>query len=135
MSSAVTLALAQRLVRKLCPNCKKEVAATDAEKKTIYAALAGISESEKPKETSKLWKQVGCNKCSQTGYKGRIGVFEGIVMDSSIEKIIRENPSEREIRAAAKPQGILTMPQDGIMKVLAGITSLEEVERVVGFYE
>jgi len=56
-------------------------------------------------------------------------------MDSVIEKIIRENPSEREIRAAAKPQGVMTMPQDGMLKVLSGITSLEEVERVIGFYE
>ena len=62
-------------------------------------------------------------------------MFEGIAMDSAIEKIIRENPSEREIRAAGKPQGILTMPQDGVLKALAGITTLEEVERVVGFSE
>jgi len=135
MSSAVTLALAQRLIRKLCTHCKKETVTTDAEKKTISNVIAEIPENEKPKEISKIWKPVGCDKCSQTGYKGRTGAFECVVMDSVIEKIIRENPSEREIRAAAKPQGVMTMPQDGMLKVLSGITSLEEVERVIGFYE
>jgi len=135
MSSAITLALAQRLVRKLCPACKKEAVLTADEKKRVESVLAGLPSEEVAPQTAKAWKPVGCDKCSQTGYKGRVGVFEGIAMDSAIEKIIRENPSEREIRAAGKPQGILTMPQDGVLKALAGITTLEEVERVVGFSE
>ncbi|TSC84519.1 MAG: Uncharacterized protein G01um101417_184 [Parcubacteria group bacterium Gr01-1014_17] len=135
MSSAVTLALAQRLVRKLCPVCKKESAPTAEQKKLIEQTLAELPVGESAPQTAKAWKPVGCAQCSETGYKGRIGVFEGIAMDSVIEKIIRENPSEREIRAAGKPQGLLTMPQDGVLKALAGITSLEEVERVVGFNE
>lgn len=135
MSSAVTLALAQRLVRKLCPICKKETTLTAEQKKLVEQMLTGLPADEHASQTAKAWKPVGCDKCSQTGYKGRIGVFEGIVMDGAIEKIIRENPSEREIRAAGKPQGLLTMPQDGVLKALAGVTSLEEVERVVGFSE
>ncbi len=135
MSSAVTLTLAQRLVRKLCPHCKKETAPTAEEKKQIEQTLANMPAGEAVPPQMKLWKPVGCSKCSETGYKGRIGVFEGIAMDAAIEKIIRENPSEREIRAAALPQGLMTMPQDGILKALAGISSFEEVERVVGFNE
>ncbi|OHA19000.1 MAG: hypothetical protein A3C08_03750 [Candidatus Taylorbacteria bacterium RIFCSPHIGHO2_02_FULL_47_18] len=135
MSSAITLALAQRLVRKLCSICKKETALSAYEKKLVEQVLAGLPKEESVPQTARAWKAVGCDKCSQTGYKGRIGVFEGIVMDSAIEKIIRENPSEREIRATGKPQGLLTMPQDGVLKALLGITSLEEVERVVGFNE
>lgn len=135
MSSAVTLALAQRLVRKLCPICRKETTLTADEKKLVEQTLANLPAGEVPPQTARVWKPSGCVQCSETGYKGRIGVFEGIVMDGAIEKIIRENPSEREIREAGRPQGLLTMPQDGVLKALAGVTSLDEVERVVGFSE
>jgi type II secretory ATPase GspE/PulE/Tfp pilus assembly ATPase PilB-like protein len=80
----------------------------------------------------KIWKPVGCEKCSFTGYKGRVSIYEGILMDRSVEAILRENPSEREIKEAAKSQGILDMRQDGIVKTIAGMTSLSEIERAVG---
>jgi type II secretory ATPase GspE/PulE/Tfp pilus assembly ATPase PilB-like protein len=135
IGSAVTLALAQRLVRVLCPHCKKEVSPSAEERARIHTILAELPNGITPTQKEKIGKPKGCNQCSETGYKGRVGVFEGIAMDKTIENIIRENPSERDIRSAAKPQNQLTMPQDGILKVLAGITSLEEIERVVGFYE
>ena len=69
------------------------------------------------------------------GYKGRIGIFEAIKTDESIEKIMPTNPSEREIKRVAKTQGILSMRQDGIVKVLNGITSIEEVQSVVDLNE
>ncbi len=84
---------------------------------------------------AQLYRPVGCEKCTFTGYKGRISIYEGILMDRAIEAILRENPSEREIKEAAKPQGILDMRQDGIIKVLGGITSLDEIERAVGLEE
>ena len=105
------------------------------EKKLVAQTLVGLPSGESVPQTTRGWLPVGCPKCSETGYKGRIGVFEGIAMDAAVERIIRENPSEREIREAAKPQGLLTMPQDGVLKALAGVTSLAEVERVVGFSE
>ncbi len=81
---------------------------------------------------AQLYRPVGCEKCTFTGYKGRISIYEGILMDRAIEAILRENPSEREIKEAAKPQGILDMRQDGIVKVINGITSLDKIERAVG---
>jgi len=71
----------------------------------------------------------GCPKCNNIGYKGRIGIFEAIKVDEEIEKIINENPSEREIAKASKSQGILNMEEDGILKVLKGVTSIEELKR------
>jgi type IV pilus assembly protein PilB len=70
-----------------------------------------------------------------TGYKGRMGLFEAIKTDEAIEKIMPENPSERELKRVAKTQGILSMRQDGIVKILNGITSMEEVQSVVDLNE
>ena len=83
----------------------------------------------------KIYEAVGCDKCNNTGYKGRMGIFEAIHNDGSIEKIIPNNPSEREIKEVAQNQGSLDMAEDGIVKVLKGITSYSEVGSVVDFYE
>jgi len=140
ISSALNLSLAQRLVRKLCSACKKEDVPNADEAKKISSVLERIKKENKlyafeeigeNKDGKKFFRAVGCDKCNNTGYKGRIGVHEGILADEAIEKIITENPSEREIERAAVPQGILTLAEDGIVKVLKGITSLEEIERVV----
>src|SRR3989344_584145 len=132
MSSAVSIVLAQRLVRKLCLACRKEVILVGDEKKTVERVLRSIDvKSLIPAEVTKMWEPVGCKACSGLGYKGRIGVFEAITMDHAIETLINENPSEREIWNAARKQGILTMQQDGVRKVLAGVTSLAELARVV----
>ena len=84
-----------------------------------------------PADRSKMWTSVGCDKCNHTGYKGRIGIYEAILMNRSVELAVQKSSSEREIWEAAKGQGILTMKQDGVLKILAGITSLEELERVI----
>jgi type II secretory ATPase GspE/PulE/Tfp pilus assembly ATPase PilB-like protein len=134
ISSAINAALAQRLVRKLCQTCKVERAATPEEKALIDKHLATITDKALvPAQTDKIWdaKPDGCTECHQRGYKGRVGIFEAVFMDSAIEEILRSKPSEREIAAAAKPQGIPTMPEDGIIKVLRSVTSLEELKRVV----
>ena len=134
LSSAINVAMAQRLVRKLCVECRQERQATDDEKRLIQKHLDGIGDKALvPAETSKVWDASlqGCIKCNGRGYKGRIGIFEAIFMDSAIEEILRTKPSEREIAKASFPQGIPTMPQDGIIKVLRGVTSLDELRRVV----
>ena len=82
-----------------------------------------------------MFEAVGCEKCNSIGYKGRIGIYEAIEMTETIEKIVTENPSEREINKAAAPQNILNMRQDGVLKVLQGITTLSELERVVDLGE
>ena len=134
ISSAVNAALAQRLVRKLCQNCRKERLATAEEKAMIDRHLATIADRALvPQRTDAVWdaSPEGCEQCHGRGYRGRVGIFEAVFMDETIEEILRSKPSEREIAAAAKPQGIPTMQEDGIMKVLRGITSLEELRRVV----
>ncbi|MBI3633390.1 MAG: type II/IV secretion system protein [Candidatus Vogelbacteria bacterium] len=135
IGSALNLMLAQRLVRKLCQNCKKESVPTEKQAKYIATAIESAKEKGIVLGTinpQKVWVAgSGCTVCNNIGYKGRIGIYEAIVMDSAIEKLIDQNPSEREINKAAIPQGILNMTEDGIIKVLRGITSFDEVERVV----
>ena len=131
LSSAVSVSMAQRLVRKLCPKCRKEVLLEGPTKTTIDAIVATIKDKSVVPNTTKMWTAVGCPECNNTGYKGRVGIYEAILMDDAIEKIVRENPSEREIQKAAEPQGIPTMKQDGITQILNGVTSLEELLRVI----
>ncbi len=131
IGSAVTLTMAQRLVRRLCPACKKKTTLKDTERGRIEKILKTLPPNETPPKEWQTFELVGCAQCNHTGFKGRIGIFEGIKTNETIEKLIDENPSDREIRKIAKLQGLLTMQQDGVIKVLDGITSLEELSRVV----
>lgn len=140
ISSSLTLSLAQRLVRKLCKDCKEEYAPSEKE----LALIAHIIEFIKKKraitaDTPRLWRagsNKSCNTCNGLGYKGRIGIYEGILTDKTVEEVIVTfNPSEREIKKAAEPQNILSMREDGLLKALAGITSLDELRRVVDMEE
>lgn len=133
ISSAINLAMAQRLVRKLCPNCKKQVEIKDEDKLNIEKTLDSISDKSylEGLDMKHYFESVGCEKCNMTGFKSRIGIHEAIVMDENIELVVRENPSEREIKKAALHQNLLTLNQDGIIKVLQGITTMEELQRVV----
>jgi type II secretory ATPase GspE/PulE/Tfp pilus assembly ATPase PilB-like protein len=141
--SALTLSIAQRLVRKLCPICKKEKETTPEEIKTLKSIIEGMTAEGKKisdygineEAPIKLFAAVGCDKCNMTGYKGRMGIFEAIQTTEAIEKIMPENPSEREIKKVASTQGILSMRQDGLVKMLSGITSIEEVQSVVDLNE
>lgn len=143
MVSALSLSIAQRLVRKLCVTCKKQIVPTDKERNTIKAIIDGMLEEgkdlnkhniNKDKEIE-LYVPVGCDDCNMTGYKGRLGIFEAIRTDEAIEKIMPQNPSEREIKRIARLQGILSMRQDGVAKILNGVTSFEEVLSVVDLNE
>jgi type IV pilus assembly protein PilB len=124
--------MAQRLVRKLCPSCKKEVAVEGASQQEIEEAVLSIEDKSLiPLARAKMFVAVGCDKCNNTGYKGRVGIYEAILSDKKIEDAVEMNPSEREIWIAAQGQGILTMKQDGVLKILSGITSLDELKRVI----
>lgn len=133
MSSAVNVSIAQRLIRTLCQACKKEVALVGSDLELVEKILAGITDKNylEDVQKEKIWTSVGCEKCNGLGFKGRIGVYETILVDSEIEKAVITNPSERDIREAAKNQKLLTLEQDGILKVLNGVTTLEELGRVV----
>lgn len=138
LTSALTLPIAQRLVRRLCQFCHREDVPSPEEQVLIDNVVATIKK-KKPDlvipDTHKVWRPVGCGECNQTGYQGRVGVFEAIVMDDAVAKVTIANPSEKEIKIAAIPQGILDMRQDGILKILAGITDLTELGRVVDLTE
>lgn len=141
--SALSLSIAQRLVRKLCVVCKKEKEVSNREKEVIKQIIEGMKEEGKDiskynihtEGELKFYGAVGCDACNMTGYKGRMGIFEAIRTDENIEKIMPMNPSEREIKRVARTQGILSMRQDGVVKILNGITSIEEVQSVVDLNE
>jgi len=130
----LNIALAQRLVRKLCPYCKKKVEAKEEVKNLISKEVKNlplkIRKSIRPSEMFYVYEPVGCKKCNKVGYSGRIGVFEVLKMTDSLVKLILKEPSEEKIREEARKQEMVTMQQDGILKVLKGITSIEEVLRV-----
>ncbi|MFA6416047.1 MAG: GspE/PulE family protein [Candidatus Paceibacterota bacterium] len=134
LSSALTLSIAQRLIRKLCENCKKKVTPDEKQLKLLNDVAESIRlkrpDIQLPTITE-IYEPGACPLCNQTGYKGRLGVFEAVLMDQAVAAIADKNPDEREIRIAAKPQGILDMRQDGIVRVINGITSLAELGRVV----
>ncbi|HWC57537.1 MAG TPA: GspE/PulE family protein [Candidatus Paceibacterota bacterium] len=142
MGSALTLSIAQRLVRTLCPNCNYERPVTEEERTLINTiwdeAVAKGKHMEAfgvTRDVTTLWGVKGCALCNQTGYKGRTGIFEAIETNETIEKIIPQNPSERDIKKLADAQGTLDMREDGLIKILQGKTDFAELKTVVDLYE
>lgn len=134
ISPALSIALAQRLARALCPLCKKKIKPSKEIEEMILKEIENFPEIIK-KEINlpnpfSMYQPVGCKKCNQVGYSGRIGLFEVLKMTDLLGEIILKEPSEIKIMEEAKRQGMLTMKQDGILKVLEGITTIEEVLRV-----
>jgi len=142
ISSALNLSLAQRLVRKLCDTCKEEYTPEEKEVLLLNTIIASIQKKRTVTlDTSRLWRahidtKNPCATCAGLGYKGRIGIFEGIFTDTAVEEVIVTfNPSEREIKKAAEGQNLLDMKEDGVLKVLRGTTTLEELRRVIDLEE
>jgi type IV pilus assembly protein PilB len=135
ITSAVTLSLAQRLVRCVCEACKKEVEIPETHKALITEIIDGIYDPLEKVPVGKIYEAVGCDKCNGTGYKGRVGLYEGIKTDADIEVLLRTNPSEREIKISSHKQGIPTLREYGVIQLLNGKTTLEELERVVDLRE
>ena len=133
ISPAMNIAIAQRLTRKLCEFCKVKTDPASEEKKIIDRYLKTVPAAYKPAVPKMLnmYKAAGCRKCNETGYKGRIGVFEGFLVDDEMERLIITNPPAADIQQTAVKKGMLTMYQDGIIKVIRGLTSFEELNRVV----
>jgi type IV pilus assembly protein PilB len=123
VASAVDCVLAQRLARRLCPDCKAE----DRPKDQVLIE-AGFSSDNLPE---KVYKAVGCKKCGNTGYRGRLGVHEVLVVSEEISRMAVEEATAEEIRRLAVAEGMLTLRQDGLEKVRMGDTSIEEVVRVI----
>jgi type II secretory ATPase GspE/PulE/Tfp pilus assembly ATPase PilB-like protein len=123
IASAVRAVLAQRLVRELCPVCKQPHELTDKEARALrFDTSRG--------DSSQVMGPVGCEKCRQGGYRGRLGIFELFKIDDEVRHMINENLTSSQLRRRARELGMRTLRDDGIRKVLAGLTSAEEVIHV-----
>lgn len=132
---ALNIAIAQRLVRKVCPKCVKFEKPGAEQLDKIKKELNGISKNIKILKIgpeTKIPKPIGCSYCNSTGYRGRVGLFESFLIDDEMEKFILKNPAVAELKEKAEKSGMATMKQDGFIKILEGITTIEEVERVTG---
>lgn len=134
LSSTLEIVIAQRLVRKLCPHCKEKMEIDADMAARIKEALSecDLNGEIDPKlvETMTFYVGKGCDQCNQTGYHGRIGIYEVLKLDNSIRKAIFDQLSTLEIQKIALEKGMLTLEQAGILKALQGETSLDEVYRV-----
>lgn len=133
---ALNLVIAQRLLRKVCPKCSQDIKPNKETMEKIKNGLADLpSRVKKPKLDDIKIKQAnpkGCPYCNFIGYKGRIGVFELFIIDDAMEKVILKTPSNVEIKESAIKAGMVTMLQDGLLKVLRKTTTIDEVERILG---
>ncbi len=134
ITSTVNIIVAQRLVRKLCKYCKTEDNLPETLKKDLEKVLAGIPKESLPEDLRNL-KEIktfigkGCPKCGNTGYSGRLAIAEVLAVNEEIKKVIYEARWE-DLKTVFKKQGLLTLLEDGVIKALQGITSMEEVSRV-----
>jgi len=134
LTPAINAMIGQRLVRRICEHCKEEDQLSEEQKKRIAEIMDKMNEEHKSKhkwEQAKFYKGKGCNKCNGLGYKGRVGIYEIMTMNAEIEKLIQaDKVSEFDIAQVAIKNGMITMAQDGIIKAMEGVTSIEEVLRV-----
>jgi type IV pilus assembly protein PilB len=133
LPSALNLLIAQRLLRRLCNYCKYEVEATDEMKVVIDKEIAAMPESVRNNISQDTryttYRSKGCEKCKNKGYTGRVAIFEAFAMDQRIAGLVGKEFSESKILAAARDQGMVSLRQDGILKALKGLVSMEEVLR------
>ena len=122
VSSALVLIQAQRLVRRICPKCREEI---EADEKILEEA--GIPKSTFPE--GKIYKGKGCTNCNQTGYKGRIGLYEVMPISPELRSLILKGGSSDDVAEQAAKEGMLTLRDDGIDKVKQGVTTIEELMR------
>lgn len=134
VASALNAVIGQRITRKICPACKMEYDPDDAVKKQIHDALGPLLSSDK---VIKLYRgrsvdneDTKCDTCNNTGYLGRIGIFEVFPVTDTMNSLILKRAPTHEIEKIAIQEGMITMKQDGFLKALEGITTLEEVLRV-----
>jgi type IV pilus assembly protein PilB len=133
LRTSINVILGQRLVRKLCVECRQPYSATQQEADLIKMVMTDHPEPKSIDDPITLYRSAGCPACGNTGFKGRVGVFEAVIMDDKLEEVIVRDPREQSLREAAKGQGIPSMLEDGIDKVLVGDTSIFELQRVVEF--
>ncbi|MBC8101528.1 MAG: Flp pilus assembly complex ATPase component TadA [Cytophagales bacterium] len=128
IASSLIGVVAQRLVKKLCPACRREVPNPDRGRGLLMEAITG-----RPFPVgASLWEPVGCPECAMTGTRGRIAIHELLSMDDRIQSLIMKQEETRSLREAARENGMISMAEDGVEKAIRGLTTLEEVEKKVG---
>jgi type IV pilus assembly protein PilB len=136
--SSLTCVVGQRVLRKVCKDCVTETEVTlevEAEMKTTLGPIYEMIKDKWKKDGKvlKMPKAVGCEKCNSTGYFGRIAIYEVMEMSEKISKLVVEKAAASDIQKQAMSDGMLTMKQDGYVKVLEGVTTIEEVLRVAQY--
>jgi type IV pilus assembly protein PilB len=121
IAGAVNAILAQRLVRRICPNCKEDYKPTDEMRE--FLSLQGMADG-------RTWKGKGCDRCRKTGYVGRLGIYELLVMDDSLRDQVTANPDVARLRKLCIERGLVTLREDGFQKVIQGMTTVDEILRV-----
>jgi len=129
LASALSLVIGQRIARRVCPSCQEKFVPDEKVVEEIRQTLGPLM--PKDKEEIKLTRGTGCDKCNNTGYYGRVGIYEALPVSEKIAKLILEQAPAGEIEKQAIDEGMITMLQDGYLRVLEGITTIEEVVRVV----
>ncbi|MEA3398703.1 MAG: GspE/PulE family protein [Patescibacteria group bacterium] len=134
LAPALNAMIGQRLVRRICEKCKTEIKLDSETQEKVIKVLKALNEKDKQNinfNDLHFYAGQGCEACQQIGYKGRIGIYEIMIVDKDIEQmILKGNISEYDMKEAAIKKGMVTMAQDGILKTLDGVTSVEEVFRV-----
>ena len=125
VSSSLELAMAQRLVRKLCPVCKQPFEPSPEELREIGATQAHLDQAQ-----GIFYKPTGCKECNNSGYKGRLAIYEMMVITDSIRRLVMQRADAGTIKNEAEKQGMTNLRQDGVEKIIAGLTSIPEVLRV-----
>jgi type IV pilus assembly protein PilB len=120
VASSVIGSVSQRLVRRICPNCRVRYEPSQAE--LVFAGFQG--------ESVDLYEGKGCDKCNQTGYRGRVAIHEVLMVTPDIQKLILSSPSNDELRQVALREGMISLKDDGIDKVRQGATTIKEIMRV-----
>jgi type IV pilus assembly protein PilB len=131
INSSVNCIVAQRLCRKICENCKETMEVIEEDqKKVVEEELKNLPPGEKKPDKLQFFHGKGCDNCNNTGYKGRIGIFEVFELKENLKELVAKKASGSSLGQVAVQNGMVTMKQDGILKVLDGLTTLEEVWRV-----
>lgn len=131
---ALNLVIAQRLIRRLCKNCKIPAPVNDDTKNKIQKFLEKLSARVKKENYKdiKFFEPKGCEACNNTGYKGRVAIYELLAMEPEMEELILKQTGETALHKYAVERGMTTMQQDGILKIINGLTTIEEVESATG---
>lgn len=136
LASSLQAVAAQRLVRKICENCKEEMPLTELQSNRLLQIYQEIALEEKkayklsPTQPMKVYKGAGCDECGKTGYKGRLAIYEVFEINDAVRAIVTDHDAnEHELRKESIEQGMISMKEDGLLKTLLGITTLAEIER------